>query len=212
MVRMKPKETEKLEWEVRIAVGMEAMVVINIATKADLANGTHGKVVELVLDPQEPDHCNEARGQICLQLPPAVIFKPSHGTFPQFPGLSEGLLPIFSTKRTFPIHRRDRHRVMVTCQQTALAGVYAFTDYKAQGQTLEYVVVDIAKPPRGSLTPFSPYVALSRSRGRNMIRLLRPFDKTLLTSHPSEALEKEDVQLEEKVINTKKVYPIAVDA
>ena len=45
-----------------------------------------------------------------------------------------------------------------------------------------------------------------------MIRLLRPFDKTLLTSHPSEALEKEDVQLEEKVINTKKVYPIAVDA
>ena len=91
------------------------------------------------------------------------------------------------------------------CWQTALTGAYTFTDYKAQGQTLEYVVVDIAKPPRGSLmTPFS--------RGRNMIRLLRPFNKTLLTTHLLEALEKEDVQLEEKVINTKKVYPIAVDA
>ena len=50
MAGMKPKETEKLEQEVRIAVGMEAMVVINIATEADLANGTHDKVVELVLD------------------------------------------------------------------------------------------------------------------------------------------------------------------
>ena len=66
MAGMKPKETEKLEQEVRISVGMEAMVVINIATEADLANGTHGKVVELVLDPQEPDHCNEAGGQIHL--------------------------------------------------------------------------------------------------------------------------------------------------
>ena len=77
--------------------------------------------------------------------------------------------------------------------QTALTGAYAFTDYKAQGQTLEYVVVDIAKPLRGSLTLFSAYVALSRSRGRNMIRLLRPSDKTLSTTHLSEVLEKEDV-------------------
>ena len=71
--------------------------------------------------------------------------------------------------------------------------------------------MDIAKLLRGSLTPFSAYVILSRSRGRNTIRLLRPFDKTL-TTHPLEALEKEDVQLEAKVINTKKVFPIAVDA
>jgi hypothetical protein len=48
---MKPHETEKLEWEVEVAVGMEAMVVINITTKADLANGTCGEVVGLVLDP-----------------------------------------------------------------------------------------------------------------------------------------------------------------
>ena len=84
----------------------------------------------------------------------------------------------------------------VTHWQTALTGAYAFTDYKAQDQTLKYVVVDIAKPPRGSLTLFSAYVTLSRSRGRNTIRLLRPFDKTFLTTHPSEALkvlEKEDV-------------------
>jgi hypothetical protein len=88
-------------------------------------------------------------------------------------------------------------------QQMALTGAYAFTDYKAQGQSLEYVVVDLVKPPSGCLTPFSAYVTLSRSRGRNMIRLLRQFGKTLLTTHPLEALAEEDLQLEEKVLNTK---------
>jgi hypothetical protein len=79
VVRMKPHEMEKLEWEVEVVVGMEAMVVNDIATKADLANGTHGEVVGLALDPQEPEHHKDNMGQICLWFPPAVvIFNPSH--------------------------------------------------------------------------------------------------------------------------------------
>jgi ATP-dependent exoDNAse (exonuclease V) alpha subunit len=65
---------------------------------------------------------------------------------------------------------------------------YAFTDYKSQGQTIEYVVIDLARPPTGSLSPFSAYVALSRSRGRDTIRLLRDLDANLFQNHPSEAL------------------------
>ncbi|KAF8219414.1 hypothetical protein L208DRAFT_1340417, partial [Tricholoma matsutake] len=45
MAGMKPQETEKLEWEVEVTVGMKAMVVINITTEADLVNGTHGEIV-----------------------------------------------------------------------------------------------------------------------------------------------------------------------
>ena len=37
---------------------------------------------------------------------------------------------------------------------------YTFTDYKSQGQTIEYVIIDIGRPPTGSLSPFSVYVAL----------------------------------------------------
>ncbi|KAH9030305.1 hypothetical protein EDB84DRAFT_1271462, partial [Lactarius hengduanensis] len=48
---------------------------------------------------------------------------------------------------------------------------YTFTNIKSQGQRLEYVIVDIAKPPSGSLTGFNAYVTLSRSRGRDTIRL-----------------------------------------
>jgi len=68
---------------------------------------------------------------------------------------------------------------------------YAFTDYKSQGQTIEYVIIDIGKPPTGTLSPFSVYVALSRSRGRDTIRLLRDFDVNLFQNHPSEALRTE---------------------
>ena len=50
------------------------------------------------------------------------------------------------------------------------------------------VIVDILKPPSGALSPFSVYVALSRSRGRKTIRILRDFDHSLFMHHPSEDL------------------------
>ncbi|KAH9029655.1 hypothetical protein EDB85DRAFT_1828379, partial [Lactarius pseudohatsudake] len=58
-----------------------------------------------------------------------------------------------------------------------LTPVYAFTDIKSQGQTLECVIIDFAKPPSGSLTGFNTYVTLSRSQGNNTIRLLRNLTK-----------------------------------
>jgi hypothetical protein len=49
----KPKDTEKLEQTVEMAIGMSAMVILNIATEADLTNGTRGEIVDIVLDPRE---------------------------------------------------------------------------------------------------------------------------------------------------------------
>ena len=84
---------------------------------------------------------------------------------------------------------------------------YAFTDYKSQGQTIEYVIIDIGKPPTGTLSLFSVYVALPRSRGRNtIIRLLvvlRDFDVNLFQNHPSEALRIEMKRLEDLNETTK---------
>ena len=83
---------------------------------------------------------------------------------------------------------------------------YAFTDYKSQGQTIEYVIIDIGKPPTGSLSPFSVYVALSRSRGRDTIRLLRDFDPNLFQNHPSEALREDMKRLVKLNEETKKEW------
>ncbi|KAJ3874322.1 hypothetical protein F5051DRAFT_336020 [Lentinula edodes] len=44
-----------------------------------------------------------------------------------------------------------------------MTAAYAFTDYRAQGQTIRSVLVDIGKPPTGTLSLFNLYVALSRS-------------------------------------------------
>ncbi|KAJ7643178.1 hypothetical protein B0H17DRAFT_959878 [Mycena rosella] len=57
-----------------------------------------------------------------------------------------------------------------------MTAAYAFTDYRAQGQTIPYVLVDIGTPPSGTLSLFNLYVALPRSSGRESIRLLRDFD------------------------------------
>jgi len=66
---------------------------------------------------------------------------------------------------------------------------YAFIDYKSQGHTIEYVIIDIGKPPTGALSPFSVYVALSRSRGWDTICLPRDFDVNLFQNHPSGVLK-----------------------
>ncbi|KAJ7692560.1 hypothetical protein B0H17DRAFT_933878 [Mycena rosella] len=57
-----------------------------------------------------------------------------------------------------------------------MTAVYTFTDYRAQGQTIPYVLVDIGTPPSGTLSLFNLYVAFARSSGRESIRLLRDFD------------------------------------
>ncbi|KAJ6518284.1 hypothetical protein C8R47DRAFT_1031670 [Mycena vitilis] len=81
--------------------------------------------------------------------------------------------------------------------QFPLTAAYAFTDYRSQGQTIPYVIADIATPPHSSLSLFNLYVALSRSSGRETIRLLRDFDDaTFLKGHETTLLAEDD-RLEE---------------
>ncbi|KAF8218697.1 hypothetical protein L208DRAFT_1348411 [Tricholoma matsutake] len=136
---------------------------------------------------------------VLLCYPPSVIiFRPLRCTFPHFPGLQEGLIPIFPAERKFTIQGHSGGKIKVTQRQLA------FTDYKAQGQTLEHVIVNLAKPPRGSITPFRAYIALSCSRGRDTIRLLWDFNDTLLTMHPSQMLHEEDQRLRGLAAETEK--------
>lgn len=82
-------------------------------------------------------------------------------------------------------------------RQFALTGGYAFTDFKAQGQTITRLITDLANPPTRSLSPFSAYVTLTRCRGRNNIRLLKYFDEAVFRRHPNEDLREETDHLKE---------------
>jgi hypothetical protein len=101
-------------------------------------------------------------GKRWLQYSPAMIlFKPFHYQFEPFPGLEEGVIPIFPSEVTFSIHYRNDPKTQIRWRQYALSAAYAFTDHKLQGQTLEHVVVDIGPTKRFPVDPFAAYVALS---------------------------------------------------
>ncbi len=182
-----------------MAIGMKAMVLMNLSTDADLANGSRGIITDILLDPREPDAIAITSEEDCpptvrLHYPPvAILFKPLNRENITLRGLPHGTIPITPTHKTFtlPGNRKDT----VDRHQFALTPAYAFTDFKSQGQTMENVIVDIAKPPSGTFSAFNAYVALSRSRGRETIRLLRDFEERLFTVHPSEELRLEDARL-----------------
>ncbi|KAJ7227915.1 hypothetical protein C8J57DRAFT_1092828, partial [Mycena rebaudengoi] len=76
-----------------------------------------------------------------------------------------------------------------------LTGGYVFTDYKVQGQAMGYILIDLAPPPRGILTPLNAYVALSRSCARKQVQFLGGLNPLLFPTHPSADLAREDERL-----------------
>jgi len=48
---MNEKNTKKLADRIEIAIGMKAMILFNLSTDADIANGTRGIIKDIILDP-----------------------------------------------------------------------------------------------------------------------------------------------------------------
>ena len=113
---------------------------------------------------------------------------------PSLEGLQENVIPIVPVTKNFSVNK-DGSKITISRMQLPLTLVYAFTDYRSQGQTLDPVIVDIGPPPYGHLTPFNIYVALSRGTGCDNIQLLRDFDTSLVQQHASEYLRLEDEHL-----------------
>lgn len=65
---------------------------------------------------------------------------------------------------------------MIERIQFMLTPVYAFTDWKLQGQTIKNMIINLAKTPSAALAGFNAYVAMSRSWGSSTIQLLQDFD------------------------------------
>ena len=143
-----------------------------------------------------------------MQYPPLLVTirvqTPSLSS--TLPGLQDGEFPVTPHTSSFKIHVSEDSSISVKRRQLPLTLAYAFTDFKSQGQTLEAVIVDLGKPPSFKLSPFNAYVALSRSRSRSTVRLLRDVDKELFTTYPSEELRKEEVRLQTVAEETKRAY------
>lgn len=194
---------KRLPDDIELSIGMKVMVVVNIATEADIANGTWGTIVDMLLDPRENpfsvdvQEADVEHEPVTLAYPPSVIFfKPDVLSKIKFAGVPTGVVPISPMTLDMALKVNDK-TIRISRRQLAITAAYTFTDYKSQGQTIERVIVDLAKLPGKGLSPFNAYVALSCSRGRDTIHLLRPFDQQLLGQHPSEDLFIEDIRLEQ---------------
>ena len=163
VAHLKLDDTNHLPHKVELVIGMKAMVTMNISTEIDLANGSRGVVEDIILDLREKININHGMTIQLQYLPVAALFKPLFSHKHKFPGLPEGTVPIFPTKKKFKLGGRSG--VHIEREQFALTLAYAFTDFKSQGQTIESVIVNLAEPPSGTLMGFCAYISLSRSHG-----------------------------------------------
>jgi hypothetical protein len=105
IVKMSDKKTGKLPCRLQFAVGMKAMVILNIATEADLANGARGEIVDIVLDHREIHPTANINGMTILKYPLVMLmFQPYHHTFQSLDGLPDRLIPIFPLQTKFSIN------------------------------------------------------------------------------------------------------------
>jgi ATP-dependent exoDNAse (exonuclease V) alpha subunit len=200
--------------EVKLAIGMKVMVTDNIETDLDITNGARGEIVDIILHPDEPPIGNSP--VVHLQYVPSyVLVKLTRTRAAPLEGLQENVIPIEPAITTYRIKiQQDKgHTIQKTVRrrQFPMTAAYAFTDYRSQGQTLPYVIIDIGSPPTGTLSLFNLYVALSRSSGRGSIRLLRDFDDKLFMASHDPALVDEDERLENLNMETNLWYERMVE-
>ncbi|KAG1845209.1 hypothetical protein F4604DRAFT_1595699, partial [Suillus subluteus] len=136
------------------------MVTFNVETDLDIANGSRGEIMKVVLDERETTF-SPTSAIVKLSYPPAyVLIKMNHTKAVQLDGLEKNMLPLVPMERAFTIIHGNQSK-SIKRRQLPLTPAYLFTDYRSPGQTISNALIDIATPPTAGLTPFNVYVALS---------------------------------------------------
>ena len=205
--RQRQKIHRKAEDFVEIAIGMKIMITENICTDVDIANGSRGTIIDIVLDEREPAHVANAC-EIYLEFQPAYVLVRLEGERSQkihLSGLEVGVVPITPRSSSFKAVLGDQ-MPSITRTQLPLTPAYAFTDYRGQGQSLRPVLVDAHKTTNGKLSAFNVYVACSRAVSQDMIRFVRDVDWSKFTNHPCEHLRNEDTRIENLAKETERKW------
>lgn len=115
------------------------------------------------------------------------------------PGLPPSVIGIEPALLTY----NASHRKTFTYFQ--FPATLAYADYKCQGQTFTWVIVDLKKPSGRSPTS-SPYVQLSRAKTGASLSILCPFDPTELRSDLSKHILAELEWQTQKAKETEALY------
>ncbi|CAG8807920.1 25037_t:CDS:1 [Cetraspora pellucida] len=137
---------------------------------------------------------------IILKTPPKFIIIELIGKAPgDYETLSSNHLPIYPIKChcIHTVWKRDGSKIRrrFQCFKLLLTSTFTFTDFKAQGRTLEKTIVDLS----GKHTNNSIYVMLSRVQRLNDLLILKLFDESALDMRLSPVLSAEFKCIEEPI-------------
>jgi len=204
---------------------MPVLLTDNIACELGLSNGTQEIFRELIYDDHEEPDSLKVRSEV---FPSNTIYirKPLYALVEintsqvetSLDGLRPKLIPIPLIKKQFTIPikqlfgrlfgrmqggKKVPQVIQVTRTQLPIVPAFAITTYKAQGLTMNKIVVDL-QVPLGTLQVASIYVPLSRVKKAEDIAILRPFDMKVLQVRPSPAQDAELKRLDELDKKTKR--------
>ena len=187
---LEEKDTENLMTNLPLVYKGKYLITKNLAVRNGIVNGTEVELhavctqENVIIDLGDPQHSEV----ILCELPKYLLVKKinehAYNNL-KFENLQDGLIPIFPQTVTFSVKPKcaalGTKSVSVRRSQFPLTPAYALTAYKAQGKTLNKLIIDLTKPATGKLDFDYAYVALSRAKSLNDILILREFDNKILS-------------------------------
>ena len=176
--------------------GMKVMVQENVAFACNVVNGAVGTVHDIKYTEEDGRRYVVV---VYVNIPGAgKYFGPDHSD----------TIPIFPVTTTFkwviaPKSANTREQsVWVNRLQPPLLPAYVYTDYKAQGRSLDFAIVD----PESARSQQGVYVMLSRVRTLEGLAILHPFQVRKVEERVSEEIRTELERLEFEDGTTRRWY------
>lgn len=181
--------------KIPLVIGMPILVSQNFDVEGGIVNGSTGKL-------RKVRYSLNDEGQRVLR---SCIIEIIHSSDETLPNLLPHQIPIIedSVELKFT-HPNSKKTCRITRTQVPVLPGFVITAHKSQGQTLEKIVVDLgSKWCRGTE---KPYVMISRATSLQSLFILRPFNYSVICSHPSQDVRQEMVRLDilnlDTLINT----------
>jgi hypothetical protein len=177
--------------KIPLVIGMPILVSQNFDVEGGIVNGSTGKL-------RKVRYSFNNEGQRILR---SCIVEISHSSDEALPNLSPHQIPIIedSVELRFT-HPNCKKTCRITRTQVPVLPGFVITAHKSQGQTLEKIIVDLgSKWCRGTE---KPYVMVSRVTSLQNLFVLRPFNYSVICSHPSQDVRQEMLRLDMLNLNT----------
>ena len=196
-------------WSV-ICMDAVSIVTANVAVELGVANGSRVVVKEVV--PHPDDHQGWSRindAIVKLSQPPLCVYvevlEEESDIGEYYPG-KPGWFPIMRKKAIVKTPKEFGTPVSFSRTQIPLTPAFAMSDYRVQGRGLNTFIVDLQRPPTGSLKLENIYVMLSRASNWEDISILRRFDESIFQAKADETLMEYDKYLQSQNEATKAQY------